>query len=464
MRNDQKTSWSRCASVILVALILTSFNAAGSAAKAEPRPNIVLFMADDLGWADVTWHGSRDAMPHLDRLAAGGVRLEAHYVHPMCSPTRAALMTGRYASRFGVTAAQNQQALPFGTQTIASLLKAGGYDTAITGKWHLGSRGEWGPNQFGFDFGYGSLAGGVGPWDHLYKRGEFSRTWHRDGELVDEKGHVTDLIAREAVAWVESRTDRPFFLYVPFTAIHVPIDEPQKWHDQNAHLSDDAKRLRAACSTHMDHTIGAVLSAVQRTGKADNTFVLFISDNGAHAPSDNQGGPYPGEYVRLKVGNDNLPLRGHKTQVYEGGVRTPGVAFWPGRLQPRDEHTPLHAVDWLPTLCALGGVDVPSSLKADGTNIWPVLKDRVTLPSRTLYSAAPQFRARMIRHGDWKLVVTEPRGNNGDGSRRLELFHLADDIAESRNLAESHPAELARMQALLDDVSARDNDAVVPQN
>ena len=189
----------------LVAVILGGCCVAAFAAE-SPRPNIVLFLADDLGWADVPWHGSSYKLPHLDRLAAQGVRLESHYVHPMCSPTRAALMTGRYASRFGVAAAQTHRAFP-----------------SIPSRWPAPSSGrlpdrdhrqmaswlcaEWGPQRFGFDHGYGSLAGGCGPYDHRYKTGEFTRTWHRNGLLIEEQGHITDLIAREAVEWLKQRNE-----------------------------------------------------------------------------------------------------------------------------------------------------------------------------------------------------------------------------------------------------------------
>jgi len=430
----------------------------GQASAAGERPNIVLFMADDLGWADVPWHGSTDKLPHLERLAAEGVRLEAHYVHPMCSPTRAALMIGRYASRFGVTAAQNNRALPFDTVTLAAALKSAGYETAITGKWHLGSHPDWGPQRFGFDHGYGSLAGGCGPYDHRYKMGEFTRTWHRQGQLIDEQGHVTDLIAREALEWLRERGDKPFFLYVPFTAIHVPIDEPESWQELNAHLTDPAQRLRAACASHMDDVIGQVLAELDRKQLRDNTLVIFLSDNGAHPPSDNQGGPYPGEYARLKVGNHNRPLRGHKTQVYEGGIRTPGVVRWPSRLEPREIHTPLHAVDWMPTLCALAGANPAQDSKWDGTNIWPVLAGQLdSLPPRTLYSAAGGFRAQMVRHGDWKLVVTQAGGKKGPSE---ELFDLAADLSEITNLAADKPEVLADMKRRLAEISARDKDAL----
>src|SRR5438874_8973620 len=250
-------SAARVGLTLLLALVASMTSAAVT--NAQP-PNIVLFLADDLGWADVPWHGSPYKMPHLAALAQQSVRLESHYVHPMCSPTRAAFMTGRYASRFGVTGAQNPRCLPWNTITLASALKAAGYDTAITGKWHLGSKPNEGPQKFGFEHGYGSLAGGTGPLDHRYKEGEFTRTWHRNGQLLEEEGHVTDLIAREATQWLESRGDRPFFLYVPVTAIHVPMLEPEKWLQMNAQLAEPGQRLRAACASHMDDAIGQILA------------------------------------------------------------------------------------------------------------------------------------------------------------------------------------------------------------
>jgi arylsulfatase A-like enzyme len=430
---------------------------------AAAPPNFLLFLADDLGWADVPWHGSPAKMPHLAKLAREGVRLEAHYVHPMCSPTRAALLSGRYASRFGVTAAQNQRAYPWDTVTLASALKASGYETALIGKWHLGSKPNEGPQKFGFNHGYGSLAGGVTPYTHRYKEGEFSVTWHRNGELIEEEGHVTDLIAREAVQWLEQRGNKPFFLYVPFTAIHVPIAEPEKWQQANAHLTDPAQRLRAACASHMDDAIGQVLAVLDRKQLRTNTLVLFLSDNGAHGPSPNQGGPYPGDYGPLRVGNDNLPLRGYKSGVYEGGIRTPGVARWPGKLAPGEVHTPLHAVDWMPTLCALAGAKPTGDLKWDGMNIWPVLtrQEKAPLP-RTIYSAGTGFRSAALRHGDWKLIVSRAaEGKKGPKqSPSEELFNLASDPGETKNLAAEKPDVLADLKQRLATISARDKDAV----
>src|SRR3990172_7279849 len=182
------------------------------AAEAK-QPNFVVIVADDLGWNDVGWHGGRLQTPHLDRLRREGLELDQHYVSPMCSPTRAALLSGRYASRFGVTSAQNQRVFPFDTLTLPPPLKQAGYETALVGKWHLGSLPDWGPARFGFDHSYGSLAGGCGPYNHKYKKGPYTDTWHRNGQPICEEGHVTDLIADEAVRWIETRSARPFFLY-----------------------------------------------------------------------------------------------------------------------------------------------------------------------------------------------------------------------------------------------------------
>jgi arylsulfatase A-like enzyme len=431
---------------------------AAATLRAAP-PNIVIFLADDLGWADVPWHGSNYKMPHLDALAKQSVRLEAHYVHPMCSPTRAALMTGRFASRFGVTGAQNPRCLPWDTVTLAKALQSVGYETAITGKWHLGSRPEEGPQKFGFDHGYGSLAGGCGPFNHRYKEGPFTYTWHRNGKLIEEEGHVTDLIAREAVQWLEGRGDRPFLLYVPFTAIHVPIQEPDKWLAMNDHLTDPGQRLRAACASHMDDVVGQVLAVLERKKLRDNTLVIFFGDNGAHGPQANQGGPYPGDYGELRVGNDNKPLRGHKGGVYEGGIRTPGLAAWPGKLQPAELHAPLHAVDWMPTVCALAGAKV-GDLKWDGIDIWSALVEPSRRqPPRTIYTAAPGFRAQAVRHGDWKLVVTQAGGKKNQAAQE-ELFNLAADLGETQNLASQKPDVLAAMKQRLAEIARRDRDAV----
>ena len=269
----------------------------GSTLFAGPaKPNVIFLLADDLGWADVAFHHGNVPTPHLDQLAAGGVELTQHYVYPVCSPTRSALLSGRYASRFGVTNPQNPRAYPWDTVTLARALKTRGYDTALCGKWHLGSKPAWGPQKFGFDHSYGSLAGGVGPWDHHYKTGEFTATWHRDGKLIEEQGHVTNLITHEAIQWLESRTDKPFFLYVPFTAVHIPIREPEEWLRRvPPEITEPSRRQYGANVMHLDDSVGKILAALDKSGKAGNTLVIFGSDNGAYPTARNDDPQYPAD-------------------------------------------------------------------------------------------------------------------------------------------------------------------------
>src|SRR4051812_6796499 len=236
----------RCLLHLALALVVA---VSAAVARAE-KPNIVLIMADDLGYGDVGWHGGPYQTPHLDKLAKSAVRLEQHYSLPVCSPPRSSLLTGRFNSRYGCTNPVNPQVLPFDTVTLASALKSVGYETALVGKWHLGSKSEWGPQKYGFDHSYGSLAGGVTSWTHVYKTGEYAKTWHRNGALIQEEGHVTDLLTKEAVGFVNRKRSGPFFLYVPYTAVHLPIDEPKEWLDKYAHEKDEGVRQYGACVSH----------------------------------------------------------------------------------------------------------------------------------------------------------------------------------------------------------------------
>jgi len=428
----------------------------GTWAQAVERPNILIIVADDLGWHDVPWHRAEYAMPNLDKLARQSLRLDAHYVHPMCSPTRAALLSGRYASRFGCVGAQNERVYPFDTITLATALRSVGYATALIGKWHLGSLPEWGPNEFGFDYSYGSLAGGVGPYDHRYKRGPYTETWHRNGQRIQEEGHVTDLIAREAVAFLRRDHAAPFFLYVPFTAIHIPMDEPQQWLDKNSHISDPGNRLRGACATHMDDAIGELLTALDATERRNNTLVLFFGDNGAHGPYPNNDPQYPNpeQYPAFNVKNDNAPLRGYKSSLYEGAIRTPAFISWPGHLRSGVVDEPLHACDWMPTLTKLVGYQPPRDLGWDGSNVWPLLTgESTTGEPRTLYCLGANSRDQTVRRGPWKLLVQEKAD--------VELFNLAEDIGEQNNVVAEHPALVANLKQQMKELAARDGDSKV---
>lgn len=448
----------------LVPLLLFGGLVSGADPGEIRRPNVVIILADDLGWGDVGFHASKNKTPNLDRLAKQGVELRQQYVNPVCSPTRTALMTGRYPSRFGVTNPQNELAIPLDTLTLPRALKAAGYETAITGKWHLGSRLDWGPQVFGFDHSYGSLAGGCGPFDHRYKTGPFTQTWHRNGKLIEEKGHITDLLTREAVQWLEGRKDRskPFFLYVPLTAVHIPIEEPQKYLDLYPDIAEPSRRHYAACVSHLDESVGRIVETLEKIGATRDTLVVFFSDNGAYPMAKNDDRQYPNgdKYTPGPAGGSNLPLRGQKTQLYEGGIRVPCLAYWPGRLKPGTCEQVLHAADWMPSLVNLCGAKVQGDRKWDGKDVWPMIAGNNPVEPRQHYWAGVGFRTSAVRDGNWKLIHTKAAK---DKKESYELFDLGSDPNETTDLADKRPMELIRLRKLLETMAAADNTSKPPR-
>jgi arylsulfatase A-like enzyme len=422
-------------------------------AREATRPNIVLIVADDLGWNDVGFHGSEIATPNLDRLATSGVRLDGHYVFPVCSPTRTALLTGRNPSRFGILSAIGEPStlsVPADTVSLADVLKARGYTTAIAGKWHLGLRPEVGPRQLGFDWSYGYLHGQIDPYTHLYKNGD--RTWNRDDRFLDEAGHATDLIAAEAVRRIEAGRagGSPFFLYLAFSVPHTPLAEDARWTSQyEGKIPEPSRRLFAAAVTHMDDAIGRVVAALDRAGLRGKTLIVFTSDNGGQK-DQSYGDQYGGRYAPNKVLGDNKPLRGWKGELYEGGIRVPALANWPGTLAPRVVTAPISALDWLPTIAKLVGAPADATLRWEGTDVWPLLSGEATAgPARTLYWKTPQAWA--VREGDWKLIVP-----GGKRKGEPQLFNLADDPYETTDQAPRQPERVARLRELLRQQQALD--------
>jgi arylsulfatase A-like enzyme len=443
----------RLCSLLIAAVV--GFTLATNGAAAEPKPNVVFIIADDLGWADVGFHGGLAKTPYLDKLVAESLELQQHYVAPVCSPTRTGLLTGRCWSRFNVTTPQNPRALPWDTVTLPRALKSVGYDTCLTGKWHLGSKPEWGPNHFGFDHSFGSLAGGVSPWNHRYKQGPFIETWHRNETLLEQPGHVTDLIANEAIEWLKGRGDRPFFLYVPFTAVHLPIKEPDEWVSRvPASITGDVARHYTACVMHLDDAVGRILAELDRSQRRQNTLVVFTSDNGG-STAENNDLKYPDDNCpNGKLIGNNVPWRGEKGSLYEGGTRVPTIVHWPGRIKPGKSAAPVQIIDWMPTIAALAGYRPERDLKWDGVDLTALFLHGQPPAERPLYTVAPSWRARSLRLGDWKLVVTGENSN-----RKVELFDLAADPQEAKNLAESQPGRVAELQKRLDEAAARDRDA-----
>lgn len=420
---------------------------AAIAAEVPKKPNVLFVVADDLGWKDVGWHGGRNKTPHMDRLVCTGLELDQHYVQPVCTPTRTALLSGRVPSRFGPHSQfpSNLRALPPGTETPASALRSAGYFTAMCGKWHLGSRPEWGPNQYGFSESYGSLTGAADPWGRGYRRGPYEQTWHRNGQRLDESGNTTELIAAQAEAWIRAKRE-PWFVYVAFHAVHIPVDAPDEYKrmyegvrfDTDDKRDDSARRF-AAFVSQLDAKIGRFVEALDQTGQRDRTLIVFTSDNGGLLKG---GNAYVSRVAETPVLSNNDPLRGQKAQLYEGGIRVPAFANWPGVLAPRKVAAPMHATDWFPTLSAAVGWKPPRDLAWDGQNMWPVLAQGAAAASRLIY--IPLGEASALRDGDWKLI--ERRGKKPP---RHELFNLAADPGEAKDLAAAEPQKVQAMAATL---------------
>jgi arylsulfatase A-like enzyme len=445
------------------------------------RPNVLVILSDDQGWGDIGYNNPKVYTPNLDKLAREGAILAQHYVMPQCTPTRVALFTGRYPGRFGISGLQasNRPILPHGTLTMASFLKAQGYETYLTGKWHMGSWLEHGPNHHGFDYSYGALAGAVGAYVHLYRAPQLVHpnaiTWHRNHEIIPgyENGtHVTDLVTAEAIKVIKKKRQAPFFLYLPYFAPHTPLDERGRFVKVPTHLDGDnpgrwlnegriewfndpagkiqqekdpEKRLFLAVVHHLDSAIGKVVAALEETGQRRNTIIFFSSDNG---PQVNWGGgSYPSD-LRLTDFNQPIPFRGAKTDVWEGGIRVPGFVNWPGKISPKTIDSPQHIIDWLPTIAGIIGTTptIPDDQPGfDGEDFSPLLlTDLKRVPrEREVYSIhAVKTDKWALRLGDWKLVKygeAEPTDSS------WELYNLVTDPGETADVAADHPGIVKRL-------------------
>ena len=429
------------------ALLLTPLAALPAAETKSARPNIVYLLADDLGYADVGFTGGKDIRtPHLDQLAAAGAVLESHYVQPLCSPTRASLLTGRYVSHTGVyrpVEFNEPWGLPLAERTLAQALRKAGYETAICGKWHLGSfHSDYLPTKRGFDHQYGHRLGAIDYWKHTFQG---QSDWSRDDQPIQEEGYSTHLIAKEACRIIrEKPADKPLFLYVPFNAVHGPFMVPNQYQAPYAKLSGPGpahvRPIYAGMVAAMDEAIGQIVTALKAKGLWDNTLIIFSSDN---------GGPIP------KRITSNGPLRSGKNTIYEGGIRACAFAVWPGRI-PGGQHIqePLHIVDWYPTLITLAGGSLEQPLPLDGRDIWSVLTQGARSPHQDLFIPGNRPDQAALRMGDWKLLVNardlaDDGANERPTANGVELFNLSKDIGEEQNLAAKYPEKVKELQAKL---------------
>jgi arylsulfatase A-like enzyme len=413
-----------------------------SPAAAADQPNVVLILADDMGRHDCGFMGGTEIKtPHLDKLAKAGTILDAFYVQSVCSPTRAALMTGRYPMRHGlqvgVVRPWAQYGLPLEERTLATALTDAGYATAIVGKWHLGHFApEYLPTKRGFAHQYGHYNGALDYFTHM-RDGGFD--WHKDDTVCRDAGYSTHLLADAAAKFVtDTAGKKPFFLYVPFNAVHAPHQVPEEYLKPYGHLKGERKKY-AGMLAAMDEAVGKIVAAVEAAGVRGNTLFLFSSDN---------GGPQPGTVT------DNGKYRAGKGTLYEGGVRVAAFATWDGKIPAGKTNTePMHIVDWYATLVKLCGAKAEQKLPVDGLNVWPTLTAGKPSPHTTiLINTTPNNGA--VRAGDWKLVVKNgdddpDGGETKKGKESVELFDLKADPYEKTNLAEKHADKVKELRATL---------------
>jgi N-acetylgalactosamine-6-sulfatase len=411
---------------------------AEDAAKPSTLPNIVFMLADDLGNGDLGCCGCADIRtPHLDQLAAEGVRFTDFYANAaVCSPTRIAFLTGRYQQRLGLDNALYYQemgrGLPIDGETIADALQRAGYATGLSGKWHVGYDRQRQPRQQGFDHFFGLLGGNHHYFEHMDRIG-VPDLW-LDNNAIEREGYSTDLITEDAIAFIETHHKKPFFLYLSHAAPHFPYQGPNDRDNvvkpkTKAWQQGDRKTYVAMVES-MDRGIGKVLAKLDELNLRDSTLVVFTSDNGGAAWSR------------------NAPLRGSKSTIWEGGVRVPCLARWPGVL-PRGKVTSQVGItmDWTATIQRLAGLD-SDRVGEDGIDLLPILTGKTPARQRTLFwrrKTGPRRKVReeglAVRQAQWKLI------KQGTGERYL--FDLKSDVGETRNLVEEHPELAARLDAEL---------------
>jgi arylsulfatase A-like enzyme len=411
--------------------------AASSSKTPKNRPNIILIMADDLGYGDIGCYGSQIIQtPNLDALAENGMRFtDFHSNGAMCSPTRAALLTGRYQQRAGIESVLSckssyETGMAPDEVTFAEVLKGAGYATACFGKWHLGYTLSFGPIAQGFDTYRGHVAGGSDYFSHVDRSGR--PDWWKDTELEPEQGYTTDLITKHAIRFIEKNRSKPLCVYLPYQAVHFPFQGPNDQADRvvggnywskakYGRRYEDVEDRKAAYREiieALDAGVGRIVEAVRRLGLEKKTLIFFTSDNGAYR----------------WVGS-NLPCRGQKSDLWEGGHRVPAIAYWPGQIAPGTvSGETILTMDLFPTMAAMAGAKLPDRLKLDGVSILPVLLEGRKLGERVVFWRTKSEAA--VRFGPWKLLT---RSKKQARYEFVGLFNLDDDISEQNNLAEAKP-------------------------
>ena len=423
--------------------------AAGPATSAPSKPHIVHIVADDLGWKDVGFNGCADIKtPHIDNLAKGGAKLTQFYAQPMCTPTRAALMTGRYPFRYGLQTAVIPSVSAYGLDTSEKLLpeclKQAGYKTALIGKWHLGHADrKWWPRQRGFDYHYGAM---IGELDYFTHDEHGVLDWYSDNEPVREEGYTTTLLGRDAERLIEQHDPEvPLYLYLAFNAPHTPYQAPEEYIKRYSSIEDPTRRTYAAMVSCLDDEIGRVVSALDRRGMRGNTLIVFHSDNGGTKNAMFAG--VMADVSKIRIPCDNGPHRDGKGSLFEGGTRVCAFANWPGRIKPREEDGLIHVSDLFTTFTLLAGAPTNGCKPLDGLDVWKTIAEGAESPRKEIVYNVEPFRGA-IRQGDWKLIWRTMLPSS------VDLYHLTEDPSEKNNLAAAHPDKVAAMQQRLNALAA----------
>jgi arylsulfatase I/J len=436
----------RCALALAIAApVLATFAMVGAHAQTNSRPHIIHIVSDDQGWKDVGYNGSDIKTPNIDKLASGGMVLTDFYALPMCTPTRAAIMTGRYPFRYGLQTGVIPSSGAYGLATdeflMPQLLKSAGYRTAMVGKWHLGhAKREFWPRQRGFDSTYGPLIGEI---DHFTHKSHGITDWYRDNRKLEEKGYDTTLFGNEAVRLI-SRHDpnTPLYLYLAFTAPHTPYQAPEAYLARYKHIADPLRRAYAAQITAMDDEIGRVIAALEKRGMLQNSLVVYHTDNGG--TRDNM---FAGEAaVKGELPPNNGPFRAGKGTVREGGTRVAAVVSWPGRVKPGKSAGLMHVVDLYPTFAAVAGAKLGQNKPLDGLDMTGFLTGASPSPRKEIVYNIEPYRAA-LREGDLKLLWVPALPG------LTELHNLATDPSETTNIADKNPEVVARMKARIEALS-----------
>ena len=422
----------RILTVVVIFLALSkplTMDAQKAAVGSRKKPNVIFILIDDMGYGDIGAYGVTDIRtPHLDQLARQGVKLTDAYVAPVCTPTRAAFVTGRYQQRVGLewatTADQKEAGLPASETSIARMLKGNGYKTALFGKWHLGVKPEFGPNAHGFDEYFGILGGNADMYSHKNRVGE--QVLYENTQPVEREGYLTDLLTERAVSYVERHPRDPFFMYVAYNAVHWPFQPPDKPSDvrtsetwMNGTREDYARMLE-----RVDDGVGKILAALDRQGLAGDTLVIFTDDNGGERLSR------------------NAPLSHGKGTLWEGGIRVPCLLRWPGKLPAgRTSDQAAIMMDFSATILAATGTKPPANRPLDGIDILPILAGRKPVIERTFFWRIDHEKTKQkaVRKGTWKYLQ-----NNGVDL----LFELKGDIGERVDVSRKHPQLVAQMRRL----------------